>query len=152
MSDESEDVIGALWSKRTKHDKEYLTGAVNGQRVVCFRNTQSSNPNAPTWKVLKSRPAPDAPGITAGAAGNRPWTRPTMNPRRMPPSSAARRGLLTIEDAAAYLGLSPGTLRNWVSTRRIDYVKVGRLTRISLAVLDRYIDQQTIRAVEGADR
>jgi len=53
---------------------------------------------------------------------------------------------------AAYLGLSPGTLRNWVSTGRIDYVKVGRLTRISLAVLDRYIEQQTIRAVEGADR
>ena len=75
-----------------------------------------------------------------------------MNPRRMAPSSAARRGLLTIKDAAAYLGLSPGTLRNWVSARRIDYVKVGRLTRISLAVLDRYIEQQTIRAVEGADR
>jgi excisionase family DNA binding protein len=75
-----------------------------------------------------------------------------MTPRRMAPGSQPRRGLLTIDDAAAYLGLSPGTLRNWVSTRRIDYVKVGRLTRISLAVLDRYIDQQTIPAVEAADK
>ena len=68
MADE-EDVIGALWSKRTKHDKEYLTGTVNGQRVVCFRNTQSNNPNAPTWKVLKSRPAPDPPGSLPGLQG-----------------------------------------------------------------------------------
>jgi len=67
MADE-EDVIGALWSKRTKHDKEYLTGTINRQRVVCFRNTQSTNPNAPTWKVLKARPQTHSDG----AARDRP--------------------------------------------------------------------------------
>jgi excisionase family DNA binding protein len=68
------------------------------------------------------------------------------NPGRMTPASERRRGLLTIEDAAAYLGLSPGTLRNWISMRRIDYVKVGRLTRISVVTLDRYIAANTVRA------
>lgn len=75
-----------------------------------------------------------------------------MTPRRMAPGQVPRRGLLTIQDAAAYLGLSAGTLRNWVSMRRIDYVKVGRHTKIALAVLDRYIEQQTVRAVERPDQ
>jgi excisionase family DNA binding protein len=59
---------------------------------------------------------------------------------------AARRGLLAGEDAATYLGISAGTLRNWVSMRRIEYVKVGRLTRFSVAALDRYIAAHTVRA------
>jgi excisionase family DNA binding protein len=45
-----------------------------------------------------------------------------------PTAHGDRRGLLSVEAAAQYLGVSPGTLRNWVSARRIEYVKVGRLT------------------------
>jgi excisionase family DNA binding protein len=40
--------------------------------------------------------------------------------------------LLSIPEAAEYLGLSPGTLRNWLSLRRLPYVKVGRLIRLQL--------------------
>jgi excisionase family DNA binding protein len=58
-----------------------------------------------------------------------------------------RRGLLSVEAAAQYLGVSSGTLRNWVSARRIEYVKVGRLTRFSLTALDRYIAAHTVEAV-----
>jgi excisionase family DNA binding protein len=57
-----------------------------------------------------------------------------------------RRGLLSVNDAAVYLGLSAGTLRNWISMRRIEHVKVGRLTRVPLAALDRYIASHTVRA------
>lgn len=57
-----------------------------------------------------------------------------------------RSGLLSVEGAAAYLGISAGTLRNWISMRRVEYVKVGRLTRLSVAALDRYIAQHTVRA------
>jgi excisionase family DNA binding protein len=39
--------------------------------------------------------------------------------------------LLSVGEAAQYLGISAGTLRNWISLRRIEHVKVGRLTRIA---------------------
>ncbi len=57
--------------------------------------------------------------------------------------------LLSVPDAAAYLGISEGTLRNWLSMRRIDYVKVGRLTKLSRDTLDRYIAENTVEAVRG---
>jgi len=60
--------------------------------------------------------------------------------------NAVRRRLLSVSEAAQYLGISPGTMRNWLSMRRIEHVKVGRLTRISYAALDRYIADNTVRA------
>lgn len=48
------DDLGALWSK-TGSKGEYLTGEINGVKVVCFRNN-SENPKAPAWRVLKSKP------------------------------------------------------------------------------------------------
>jgi excisionase family DNA binding protein len=65
----------------------------------------------------------------------------------MGPDLSRRRGLLSVEEAAQYLGVSPGTLRNWASTRRVEFVKVGRLTKFSPATLDRYIAAHTVRAV-----
>jgi excisionase family DNA binding protein len=64
-----------------------------------------------------------------------------------PISGGAR--LLAIPEAASYLGVSEGTLRNWLSCRRLAYVKVGRLTRISQKVLDAYIAAHTIQAVDA---
>ena len=57
-----------------------------------------------------------------------------------------RRGLLSVEEGADYLGISAGTLRNWISMRRVEHVKVGRLTRLSVAALDRYIAAHTVQA------
>jgi excisionase family DNA binding protein len=37
--------------------------------------------------------------------------------------NAGRRGLLSVEEAAEYLGISAGTMRNWISMRRIEHVK-----------------------------
>jgi excisionase family DNA binding protein len=58
------------------------------------------------------------------------------------------RGLLSVDEAAQYLRVSPGTLRNWLSMRRLEFVKVGRLTRISQVALDRYIAAHTVREVD----
>lgn len=52
------DELGALWVKQSKNG-EYMTGTVNGQNVVCFRNT-SDNPKAPQWRVMKSKPREQA--------------------------------------------------------------------------------------------
>ena len=65
--------------------------------------------------------------------------------------SPARGRLLPILEAADCLGISPGTLRNWVSMRRIEHVKVGRLTRIAQATIDRYIVEHTVRAYPDAE-
>ena len=61
------------------------------------------------------------------------------------------RGLLSVDEAAQYLRVSTGTLRNWLSMRRLEFVKIGRLTRLSQAALDRYIAEHTVRASADAD-
>jgi len=60
--------------------------------------------------------------------------------------------LLSVEQAAEYLGVSPGTLRNWLSARRIAYVKVGRLTRLSSETLDRFISEHTVTSIDEPRR
>ena len=55
--------------------------------------------------------------------------------------------LLSVDEAADYLGISSGTLRNWLSMRRLAYVKIGRLTKLSLDTLDRHIAEHTVEAV-----
>lgn len=62
------------------------------------------------------------------------------------------RPLLSVEQAAEYLGVSPGTLRNWLSARRIAYVKVGRLTRLSSETLDRFIAEHTVASIDESRR
>jgi len=67
-------------------------------------------------------------------------------------SPAAKDGrvgrLLSVEEAAEYIGVRPGTLRNWLSARRTAYVKVGRLTRLSSDTLNRFIAEHTVASVE----
>ena len=55
--------------------------------------------------------------------------------------------LITIKEASEYLGISVNTLYSWVSQKKIDYVKMGRLTKFDLRVLDRYIDNNTVESV-----
>ena len=66
-------------------------------------------------------------------------------PRR---TSTAQGPLLSVQQAAVYLGVRPGTLRNWLSARRIAYVKVGRLTRLSADTLNQFIAEHTVGSIE----
>jgi excisionase family DNA binding protein len=55
--------------------------------------------------------------------------------------------LLSVVDAASYLGIRPWTLRHWISDRKIDVVKYGNgIVRIRRSVLDRYVASCTIKA------
>lgn len=63
----------------------------------------------------------------------------------------ARGPLMSVEEAATYLGVQPGTLRNWLSARRIAYVKVGRLTRLSSDTLNRFIAEHTVASVKDLE-
>lgn len=54
--------------------------------------------------------------------------------------------LLTNEEAACYIGVTPGTLEVWRCTKRyeIPYIKVGRLVRYRPAALDKFLTARTV--------
>ncbi|MBQ10471.1 MAG: hypothetical protein CMJ45_02855 [Planctomyces sp.] len=49
-------------------------------------------------------------------------------------------GTLGNDEAAQYLGVTPSTLRTWVSKRRVPHVRVGRLVRFRLADLEKFLE------------
>ncbi len=55
--------------------------------------------------------------------------------------------LITIKEASEYLGISVNTLYSWVSQKKIDYVKMGRLVKFDLKILDKYIENHSVEAV-----
>lgn len=55
--------------------------------------------------------------------------------------------LLNVQEAADYLGLKVSTLYQWVSQKRISYVKSGRLVKFDLADLDRFIEKSKVKPV-----
>jgi len=48
---------------------------------------------------------------------------------------------MTVQEAAAYLSVSPGTIRNWVSQRYIPFVKRGRVVRFHRDRVDEWLDR-----------
>lgn len=54
--------------------------------------------------------------------------------------------LLTIDEASAYMGLAKATLYEWVSKRKIEYVKIGRLVKFETRTLERWITAHTVKA------
>ena len=54
------------------------------------------------------------------------------------------RRLIAIKEAAEYTGLSVHTLYTMVSQRRVPHVKVGRLVKFDVDLLDRWIKQHTV--------
>ena len=53
--------------------------------------------------------------------------------------------LVTITEAAQQLGITIAAIRDWRFRRKyLDFVKVGRVVRISQSSIDRFIEAQTI--------
>lgn len=50
--------------------------------------------------------------------------------------------ILTIEEVAEYLRLTPQTIYKWAQERRIPAVKLGKEWRFRRSVLDRWLDEQ----------
>jgi excisionase family DNA binding protein len=64
----------------------------------------------------------------------------------------APKGLLTVEEAANRLGISKCSLRNWVSQRRIPYVKIGRRTLFNPTDLENLIKASTVEPLKPSDK
>ena len=60
-------------------------------------------------------------------------------------------GLLTRQEAAAYLGVKPQTLAVWATTKRypLPMVKVGSLVRYRRCDLEGFVEQRTVNADAG---
>jgi excisionase family DNA binding protein len=61
--------------------------------------------------------------------------------RRDPPRN------LSISEAAAYLGISPRTVRNRIADRRLTAVRLGGRVILRAADLDRDLDRLAVRAL-----
>jgi excisionase family DNA binding protein len=59
-------------------------------------------------------------------------------------------GLVTVREAAAALGLVESTIRAWILTRKIGYVKLGKAVRIPMAELERLVADGSRPATEGS--
>ena len=59
----------------------------------------------------------------------------------MPPDN-----LLSVQQAAAYLGITVSTLYGWACHRQIKFVKVGRLLKFRLQDLEAYVEHRTVLA------
>jgi len=55
--------------------------------------------------------------------------------------------LLTLDQAAARLGMRPVTLRMWASARKIARVKIGRVVRIPESEIAKIIERGLIPAL-----
>ncbi len=57
MSDKDPDELGALWENEGPNGL-YMTGTINGVKVVVFKNRKKTETKQPDWRVLKSKPKP----------------------------------------------------------------------------------------------
>lgn len=55
----------------------------------------------------------------------------------------SNRRLLSVTQAAEYLGLSPKTVYSWVESGRIPYVALGRRRMLDTRELERFIRENT---------
>jgi len=55
--------------------------------------------------------------------------------------------LMNVKEASEFLNINPYTLYNWVSQKRIPYVKLGRRTLFDLNDLEEFISSNKVSIV-----
>ena len=67
-----------------------------------------------------------------------------MTQKKAISNSSVTPRLISIHEASTYTGLSVDTLYKMVNQRRIPYVKMGRLVKFDLGLLDEFIHKNTV--------
>ena len=67
----------------------------------------------------------------------------------LPASVTASQRLLTVRQAAEYLGLKATTLYDWVARRKIPFVKLNGALRFDLQDMERLIESEKRPAYDG---
>lgn len=52
--------------------------------------------------------------------------------------------LLTIDELTEYIAVPKGTIYNWISLRKLPYVKIGRRVKFDKQDIDKIIDKRKI--------
>jgi excisionase family DNA binding protein len=52
--------------------------------------------------------------------------------------------LFTVRESAERLGIKPKTVRFWIWTRKIEYVKIGRAVRLREDTIQKLIERGTV--------
>ena len=75
---------------------------------------------------------------------------PTVSPTasRMLSNSGIGKRLLTVVEAAGYLGLQVDTVYKKARLRELPSVKVGRALRFDVKALERFVEQHTIETID----
>lgn len=62
------------------------------------------------------------------------------------------RKLININELSEMIGVGVGSIYNLVSMRRIPFVKIGRLTRFDLDMINEWIAENTVAPRKAVDR
>jgi excisionase family DNA binding protein len=57
--------------------------------------------------------------------------------------------ILTLEEVASYLRLTPQTIYKWAQEKRIPGAKLGKEWRFRKSIIDRWLDDQILRDESG---
>ena len=79
--------------------------------------------------------------------GTLPGQAAQSNPAGMLPNGGIGKRLLTVVEAAAYLGLQVDTVYKKARLRELPSVKVGRALRFDVKALERFVEQHTIETI-----
>ena len=60
--------------------------------------------------------------------------------------------ILTIEEVAAYLRLTPQTIYKWAQEKRIPAAKLGKEWRFRKSIVDQWLDDQILGGESGFER
>jgi excisionase family DNA binding protein len=71
-----------------------------------------------------------------------------VNPARKNGRSPAN-DILTLEEVASYLRLTPQTIYKWAQEKRIPGAKLGKEWRFRKSIIDRWLDEQILRDDSG---
>jgi len=55
-----------------------------------------------------------------------------------------REDLLSIDELSQYLHVAPKTLRNWVSGKKVPYIKINGAVRFSRKKIDKWLERKTV--------
>lgn len=78
---------------------------------------------------------------SAASAGSGDESSPGRKPGRIP----RKKGLLNVAEAGEVLGVSPWTIRRWVSQGRVPFVKLGKAVRFDKEDLVKLIEQCKVK-------
>ena len=71
---------------------------------------------------------------------------------RQDPIQQERSELLTIDECSRLIRLRPSTLREWLTRKRLSYVKLGRRVFIRRSDIEALISASVVSAANGANQ